>query len=37
VLFVHGASSRHSPRNKYMARALNNVDLATLLIDLALI
>lgn len=35
VLFAHGsASSRHSPRNKYVARALNDVNLATLLIDL---
>lgn len=35
VLFAHGSgSSRHSPRNKYVARALENRGLATLLIDL---
>ena len=35
VLFAHGSgSSRHSPRNKYVARALGQRGLATLLIDL---
>jgi pimeloyl-ACP methyl ester carboxylesterase len=35
VLFAHGSgSSRHSPRNRYVARLLNEVKLATLLIDL---
>ena len=35
VLFAHGSgSSRPSPRNRYMARALNEAKLATLLIDL---
>lgn len=35
VLFAHGSgSSRHSPRNSYVARILNNNELATLLIDL---
>jgi putative phosphoribosyl transferase len=35
VLFAHGSgSSRHSPRNRYVAQALNNAGLATLLIDL---
>jgi putative phosphoribosyl transferase len=35
VLFAHGSgSSRHSPRNRYVARALQSRDLATLLIDL---
>ena len=35
VLFAHGSgSSRHSPRNQYVARALERMDLATLLIDL---
>ena len=35
VLFAHGSgSSRHSPRNQYVARALEQRDLATLLIDL---
>ena len=35
VLFAHGSgSSRHSPRNQYVARALERRDLATLLIDL---
>jgi putative phosphoribosyl transferase len=35
VLFAHGSgSSRHSPRNQYVARALERVGLATLLIDL---
>jgi pimeloyl-ACP methyl ester carboxylesterase len=35
VLFVHGSgSSRHSPRNQYVARTLNNAGLATLLFDL---
>ncbi|MDE1813523.1 MAG: dienelactone hydrolase family protein [Thaumarchaeota archaeon] len=35
VLFAHGSgSSRHSPRNKYVAEVLNKAGLATLLIDL---
>ena len=35
VLFAHGSgSSRHSPRNQYVARALNEAGLATLLLDL---
>src|SRR5437762_1085496 len=35
VLFAHGSgSSRHSPRNRYVARLLNEARLATLLIDL---
>jgi len=35
VLFAHGSgSSRHSPRNRAVARALRNAGLATLLIDL---
>ncbi len=35
VVFVHGSgSSRLSPRNKYVAKALNHAGLATLLFDL---
>lgn len=35
VLFAHGSgSSRHSPRNRYVADVLNEGSLATLLIDL---
>src|SRR6266566_4981368 len=35
VLFVHGSgSSRHSPRNQFVAQSLNNAGLATLLFDL---
>ncbi|MGO9855168.1 MAG: phosphoribosyltransferase family protein [Acidimicrobiales bacterium] len=35
VVFAHGSgSSRHSPRNRYVARVLNEAGLATLLIDL---
>jgi dienelactone hydrolase len=35
VLFAHGSgSSRHSPRNRYVAQLLNEVRLATLLVDL---
>jgi putative phosphoribosyl transferase len=35
VLFVHGSgSSRHSPRNNYVARTLHDRRIATLLIDL---
>jgi dienelactone hydrolase len=35
VVFAHGSgSSRHSPRNQLVARALEGRDLATLLIDL---
>jgi pimeloyl-ACP methyl ester carboxylesterase len=35
VVFAHGSgSSRHSPRNMYVADVLNNAGIATLLIDL---
>jgi hypothetical protein len=35
VLFAHGSgSSRHSPRNRHVARLLNEGNLATLLVDL---
>jgi dienelactone hydrolase len=35
VLFAHGSgSSRHSPRNRAVAAAMNNAGLATLLLDL---
>lgn len=35
VLFAHGSgSSRHSPRNRYVAQKLNSAGLATLLVDL---
>ena len=35
VLFAHGSgSSRHSPRNRYVAEALNRAGLGTLLFDL---
>jgi dipeptidyl aminopeptidase/acylaminoacyl peptidase len=35
VLFAHGSdSSRFSPRNQYVAKALNQAGIATLLIDL---
>src|SRR5213080_1110866 len=35
VLFAHGSgSSRHSPRNRFVARTLNDAGLATLLFDL---
>jgi putative phosphoribosyl transferase len=35
VVFVHGSgSSRHSPRNRFVARVLNQARLATLLFDL---
>ncbi len=35
VLFAHGSgSSRHSPRNQYVAKVLQNAGLSTLLIDL---
>jgi dienelactone hydrolase len=35
VIFAHGSgSSRHSPRNRYVAQVLNNAGIATLLIDL---
>ena len=35
IVFAHGSgSSRHSPRNKYVARTLNEAGMATLLIDL---
>jgi putative phosphoribosyl transferase len=34
VLFAHGSgSSRHSPRNHYVAQLLNEAQLATLLVD----
>src|SRR5688572_3595704 len=34
VLFVHGSgSSRHSPRNRFVARTLNEAGLGTLLFD----
>ena len=35
VVFAHGSgSSRHSPRNRYVAQFLRNAGLATLLFDL---
>ena len=35
ALFAHGSgSSRHSPRNQFVARTLNDTGLATLLFDL---
>ena len=35
ILFAHGSgSSRHSPRNQFVARTLNDTELATLLFDL---
>jgi putative phosphoribosyl transferase len=35
VIFAHGSgSSRHSPRNKYVAQVLNKVGIATLVADL---
>ena len=35
VVFAHGSgSSRHSPRNRYVAQVLNNAGLGTLLFDL---
>ncbi|WP_426437426.1 hypothetical protein [Bradyrhizobium genosp. P] len=35
VLFAHGSGSgRHSPRNRHVARLLNEAGLATLLIEL---
>jgi putative phosphoribosyl transferase len=35
ILFAHGSgSSRHSPRNRFVATRLNRVGLATLLVDL---
>jgi putative phosphoribosyl transferase len=36
VIFAYGSgsSSRHSPRNRYVAKALQNTRIATLLIDL---
>ena len=35
MLFAHGSgSNRHSPRNRHVARMLNEANLATLLIDL---
>ena len=35
VLFAHGSgSSRHSPRNRFVAQTINDAGLATLLFDL---
>lgn len=35
VIFAHGSgSSRHSPRSKYVSQVLNNVGIATLVVDL---
>lgn len=35
VIFAHGSgSSRHSPRSKYVAHVLNDVGIATLVVDL---
>jgi dienelactone hydrolase len=35
VIFAHGSgSSRHSPRSKYVAHVLNDVGIATLIVDL---
>lgn len=35
VIFAHGSGSgRHSPRNKYVSRILNECDISTLLVDL---
>jgi putative phosphoribosyl transferase len=34
VIFVHGSSSRHSPRNQFVAAGLNRAGLGTLLVDL---
>jgi len=35
VIFAHGSgSSRHSPRNRYVATVLNDAGLGTLLFDL---
>src|SRR5437764_12282868 len=35
VVFAHGSgSSRHSPRNQYVAEMLNEAGIATLLVDL---
>lgn len=35
VIFAHGSgSSRHSPRSKYVAQVLNDVSIATLVVDL---
>lgn len=35
VLFAHGSgSSRHSPRNRYVATQLNRIGIGTLLMDL---
>jgi dienelactone hydrolase len=35
VIFAHGSgSSRHSPRNKYVAQVLNKAGIATLVVDL---
>src|SRR5512145_1489199 len=35
VLFAHGSgSSRHSPRNQFVARVLHQNDIATLMMDL---
>ena len=37
VLFAHGSDSRHSSRNRHVARLLNEAKLATLLIDLLML
>ena len=35
VIFAHGSGSgRHSPRNKYVSRTLNECGISTLLVDL---
>ena len=34
VVFAHGSSSRHSPRNRFVAAILNRAGLSTLLFDL---
>lgn len=35
VIFAHGSGSgRHSPRNKYVSRILNECGISTLLVDL---
>ena len=34
VVFAHGSGSRHSPRNRHVARVLNKAGLGTLLFDL---
>ena len=34
VVFAHGSSSRHSPRNRFVAETLQGAGMATLLLDL---